>query len=225
MGATNPASYDQLAKASDRELVAAVVAGHPYAWPVFSRRFERLIRACVERTARWYGVSLERAEYEDLVSAVCLSLVEDNYRRLRMFDASRGYRLSSWVGLIATNTTIDALRRRVAENISFEEQREAGGCDWTIETSTPEENLERQEEVSLLLAAVERLGENDRLFLDYYYVHDLEPEEIAARMGISVATVYSRKNKIREKLKGWVARLSAVEQREGTGSVSVEPNG
>ena len=37
--------------------------------------------------------------------------------------------------------------------------------------------------------------------MDYYYVQELEPELIARLMSISVNTVYSRKNKIREKLR------------------------
>ena len=50
-----------------------------------------------------------------------------------------------------------------------------------------------------------------------YFEHEMEPSVIARRMGITVATVYSRKNKVREKLRVVVGRLMAarVEGRDG----------
>jgi RNA polymerase sigma-70 factor (ECF subfamily) len=201
--------------ADDRHLVAAVIRGKPLAWPAFYARFERLIRACVRRTLRWYGVRSSDSDLEDLLSAVCLNIVKDDYRKLRMFDPARGYRLSSWVGLIATNTAIDALRRREPEHSSMDDP--AGQAHEVPSGSpTPFDQLHRHEEAGLLEAAVGQLSEGDRLFLEYYFEHEMEPSVIAKRMGITVATVYSRKNKVREKLRVVVAKLVAG-RSEGNG--------
>src|SRR6185295_9018723 len=43
-------------------------------------------------------------------------------------------------------------------------------------------------------------SDKDRRFVELYYGHGLLPEEVAAAMGISVKTVYSKKNKLRTKL-------------------------
>ena len=56
-------------------------------------------------------------DVEDLVSATALNIVKDDYKKLRAFDATRGYKLSSWIGLIATNTAHDALRRRAPTEV------------------------------------------------------------------------------------------------------------
>jgi RNA polymerase sigma-70 factor, ECF subfamily len=193
----------------DRQLVAAVVRGAPLAWPAFYARFERLMRACIRRTLRWYGVRSSDHDLEDLLSAVCLNVVKDDYRKLRMFDPGRGYRLSSWVGLIATNTAIDALRRREPEHASMDDP--AGQAhEVPAGTPTPFDDLHRREEVGMLAAALEHLSEGDRLFLEYYFEHEMEPSVIAKIMGITVATVYSRKNKVREKLRVVVGRLVAA---------------
>jgi RNA polymerase sigma-70 factor (ECF subfamily) len=205
----------------DRHLVAAVVRGKPLAWPAFYARFERLMRACVRRTLRWYGVRSSDSDLEDLLSAVCLNIVKDDYRKLRMFDPSRGYRLSSWVGLIATNTAIDALRRREPEHASMDDP--AGQAhEVPSGTPTPFDALHRSEEAGLLETAIRQLSAADRLFLEYYFEHEMEPSVNARRMGISVATVYSRKNKVREKLRVLVERL--IEGRaEGSGRGRVGP--
>ena len=51
--------------------------------------------------------------------------------------------------------------------------------------------------------------------MDYYYIQELEPEVIARLMSISVNTVYSRKNKIREKLRIIVGKQQDGRTRKG----------
>jgi RNA polymerase sigma-70 factor (ECF subfamily) len=70
----------------------------------------------------------------------------------------------------------------------------------------PLENLERRERMEILQQAVQKLSEADRRFVHYYYGLNLSPEAVARRMGISVNTVYSRKNKVRTKLMKLVNR-------------------
>jgi len=208
-----PQRPNPFAAVDDRHLVAAVVRGEALAWPAFYTRFERLMRACIRRTLRWYGVRSSDADLEDLLSAVCLNVVKDDYRKLRMFDPARGYRLSSWVGLIATNTAIDALRRREPEHASTDDPM-GQAHEVPSGTPTPFDDMHRREEAVLLAAAIDQLSDGDRLFLEYYFEHEMEPSVIAKRMGITVATVYSRKNKVREKLRVVVGRL--VAGREGS---------
>jgi RNA polymerase sigma-70 factor, ECF subfamily len=207
---TNP--FDRV---DDRQLVAVVLQGRLLAWPAFYARFERLMRACIRRTLRWYGAPGSDSDLEDLLSAVCLNIIKDDYRKLRLFDFGRGYRLSSWVGLIATNTAIDALRRREPEHASVDDPT-GRAHEVPSGTPTPFDQLHRHEEAKLLQIAVRQLSEGDRLFLEYYFEHELEPSVIAERMGIAIATVYSRKNKVREKLRVMVERLIA-DRAEGNG--------
>src|SRR3979490_793126 len=66
---------------------------------------------------RRYGAAFNDEDVEDLVSATALNVVKDDYKKLRSFDPPRGYKLSSWIGLIATNTAHDALRRRAPTEV------------------------------------------------------------------------------------------------------------
>jgi RNA polymerase sigma-70 factor (ECF subfamily) len=102
-------AYDALC---DEELVKAVLAREPAAWPTFFAKYERLVVSCIRKVMRRWGAPFNDEDIEDLVSATALNIVKDDYKKLRAFDPSRGYKLSSWIGLIATNSAHDALRRR-----------------------------------------------------------------------------------------------------------------
>ena len=199
-------AYDE---ASDAELCAAVIAREPAAWPTFFAKYERLVLACIRRALRRYGAQHGDDDVEDLASQTAFNLVKDDYKKLRTFDASRGYKLSSWVGLIATNTALDSLRRRAPTDVwsaaSLDDTDPAGHL-LSSDAMDPAEDLERRDLVRQFNEVFEELSAGDRLFLEYYYVDELEPEEIARLMSISLNTVYSRKNKIRQKLEGLVAR-------------------
>jgi RNA polymerase sigma-70 factor (ECF subfamily) len=192
--------YDAL---PESELVAAVLASEPAAWPTFFARYERLIVACIRKVLRRHHAQHNDEDVEDLISQTALHLVRDDYKKLRAFDATRGYKLSSWIGLIATNTTYDALRRRTPIESAHTASIDDGesGIDPPADAESADEALARAEQRAELQAAVAELSPSDRLFVEYYYASEMDPEDIARLMNISVNTVYSRKNKVREKLK------------------------
>ncbi len=202
--------YDDL---PDGDLVAAVIACEPAAWPTFFAKYERLVLACIRRVLRRYGASHGEEDIEDLASQTALNLVKDDYKKLRTFDATRGYKLSSWVGLIASNTALDALRRRGPTDVwsaASIDDTDPGMPSLVNSADGPAESLQRKDNVRQVQEAIASLSDSERLFLEYYYVEDLEPEEISRLMGISLNTVYSRKNKIREKLSQFVQVDSPV---------------
>ncbi len=186
---------------SEAELLAAVVAREPGAWRELYRRFERVIIGCVRNTMRRYSAFATDEDIEDIVNTVCLNLVKDDFKKLRTFDPGRGYRLSSWMGLIATNTALDALRRRDPGHASLDASDDAPPLQVADAGGTPGDALERRQQAQRLMAAIQALPEADRRFLELYYDEALAPEELAVRLGITVNTVYSRKNKLREKLR------------------------
>jgi RNA polymerase sigma-70 factor (ECF subfamily) len=206
-------AYDAL---SDEELVQAVLAREPAAWPSFFARYERLVVSCIRKVMRRYGAAFNEEDVEDLVSATALNIVKDDYKKLRAFDPSRGYKLSSWIGLIATNSAHDALRRRgPTEMWSAVALDDTAPVPLASDQPLASETLESQDQARELRAAIAQLSPSDRLFMDYYYIQELDPETIARLMSISVNTVYSRKNKIREKLRIIVTKNQPGRTRKG----------
>ena len=208
-------AYDSL---GESELVAAVLAGEPAAWPTFFARYERLIIACVRKVLHRYHAHYNEEDLEDLISSTALNIVKDDYKKLRAFDPLRGYKLSSWIGLIATNTAHDALRRRAPTEVwAAVALDDTAPIPLESGATLASETLEAEDDVRELRAAVAQLSPSERLFMDYYYVQELEPEVIARLMSISINTVYSRKNKIREKLRIIVSKNESAQGRTRKG--------
>ncbi|MCA9671306.1 MAG: sigma-70 family RNA polymerase sigma factor [Myxococcales bacterium] len=188
--------------------MTAVVERRADAWNRFYKRYERLIVACIRKVLSRYGVPSRPEDIEDLVNTVCLQLIRDDYAKLRKFDAERGYRLSSWVGLIATNAAHDALRRRGPPTYSIDDE-ESGFSDRPAHQPTPAEVTLLREQEDALNRAVQSLSPAEQQFLRYYYLEQRQPDEIAELLNISINTVYSRKNKVRANLKKIIERMES----------------
>jgi RNA polymerase sigma-70 factor (ECF subfamily) len=204
-----PAPQGPWAETSEEDLLRGVIARKPGAWQGFYRRYERLVISCIKKVLHRYTAVYGDEDIEDMVNTVCLNLVKDDYRKLRTYDPRRGYKLSSWVGLIATNTALDALRRRepIHGTLTPSHDDDEAPAQIADEGPDPGVSMERREQWRALLVAIRELPENDREFLELYYDQELEPEELAKRMNIAVNTVYSRKNKVREKLRRIIETL------------------
>jgi RNA polymerase sigma factor (sigma-70 family) len=176
-------------------------------WASFARRYERLLASCVIKVLRRYGAAFCRDDLDDLVNDVWLLLLRDDMRKLRQYDATRGFRIASFLGLVATNATIDHLRARQAESASLGDEltelvslRSAGA---------PGDELEDRQRAALAQEALARLSGQDRQFVLWAFRDEQSPEEMARALGISTNTVYSRKFKVRAKLQRIVAQLAA----------------
>jgi RNA polymerase sigma-70 factor (ECF subfamily) len=182
----------------DLNLLAAVLDGDTRAWDNFCRRYESLIISCVRRVLHRYGVSYNAVDLADFVAEVWVVLLHDDRRKLRQYDSTRGYRLSSWIGLIASNCTIDQLRAKTAEHSSLEDIRVPERL--LVDNTSPHARLEQVEAAELARAAFARLNEDDRDFVVACFQEERSPAVLAEELGVSVNTIYSRKFKVRAKL-------------------------
>ena len=198
--------------AEERMLLTALLSGRNEAerqrrWNDFVGRYERLITSCVLKVLRRYGAVFSGEDLDDLVGDVWLTLLRDDMRKLRQYDESRGFRIASFIGLVATNTTIDHLRSRQAETAPLDEVMESHVA---LAQTSPRDSVEDREQAELARMALGRLTTDERAFVVECFHAERSPEELARRLGITTNTVYSRKFKIREKLARIVATLEAA---------------
>ncbi|PKN47830.1 MAG: hypothetical protein CVU59_01355 [Deltaproteobacteria bacterium HGW-Deltaproteobacteria-17] len=199
---------DQL-RAEELTLLERLLQGESAAFSEFYRRYQRLVASCIRKVFFKWTFDFTEDEIDDMISTVFLSFLQDDYKKLRMFDPARGYRLSTWVGIITTNATVDHIRKNARPTVSLDDTERKVAQPRSMMAS-PVENAEREEESRLLLAAIATLSPGDREFLELAYDAQLAPEEIGARLGLNINTVYSKKNKILHKLMDAVAELSTV---------------
>ena len=180
---------------------------HDRLWAAFVARYERLLVSCVVKALRRYGATFSRDDLEDLVGDVWLTLIRDDMKKLRQYDATRGFRIASFLGLVATNATIDHLRARQAEATPLDDVIEDYAA---LRAEAPRDEVEARQEAELARAALAQLSGEERDFVVDCFRDERPPEELARALGVTTNTVYSRKFKIREKLQKIVRALDGA---------------
>jgi len=182
---------------TEEQLVARLIASEPAAWREFERRYERLIDRCILKVTRRFSSVVGADDVREIASMLRLSLLANGMHKLRTFDPERGNRFSSWIGLLAINCAYDYLRtvRREPGKAALTE-----ATDLAAETPDPFESVAQRQRARIAQRLLESFSARDRAFATLYFGEGLEPTAIAARMKISVKTVYSKKHKIQARL-------------------------
>lgn len=194
-------------RAEELDLLRQVLEGEQSAWTRFCQRYESLIVGCVLRVMRRYNATFNSEDLADMVAEVWVTLLRDDLRKLRLYDPQRGYKVASWLGLLATNCTIDQLRLRASETTYLEDLSCVDSL--LVDSSRPDAGLEAEEAARLAQRALGQLTREERQFVFHCFHEERNPAELARDLGIAVNTVYSRKFKIREKLVRIVADLNS----------------
>jgi len=182
---------------TDEQLIARLIKSQPLAWREFERRYERLIDRCILKVTRRFSSVVSADDVREIASNLHLSLLANDMHKLRTFDPERGNRFSSWIGLLAINCAYDYLRsvRREPGKAALTE-----ASDLAAETPDPFEAVAQRQRATIAKKLLEGFSARDRAFAALYFGEGLDPNVIAARMKISVKTVYSKKHKIQARL-------------------------
>jgi RNA polymerase sigma-70 factor (ECF subfamily) len=182
---------------TDRELITRLLRGEAGSWREFQVRFDRLVRRQVERVCRGFARALGSDEMEEIRAEFYLSLVDREMRKLRLFDPTRGLKLSSWVALLAGNAARDFLRahRRRPATLSA-----TGEVDRVDDRDLFEETANR-ERCARALDALRSFPAQDQRLLLMLHVEEASVDEIAGACGGSEKTVYTRAHRIRAQVR------------------------
>jgi RNA polymerase sigma-70 factor (ECF subfamily) len=169
------------------------------AWRTFYERYSRLMYGAITRVTCRFGGLVCPEDVREIYSNLCLQLITGNKRRLRSFDPSRGTSLGAWLSLLATHSAYDFLRTRRREPRT---ETLVGVDALSSEQPDAYRICCAREIVREVEELIEDLSLRDQEFIALYYGQDLDPEQTAQRLGISVNTVYSKKHKIRARIEG-----------------------
>ena len=191
---------------TDEALVAALVAKNPSAWREFQTRYGRMVTRCIAKVTRRFASRVSDEDVREIESTFMVSLFSNDMHKVRSFDASRGHRFSSWLGMLAINCAYDHLR-----SVKREPQKEVIGEDFDLasDSADPFESASTGEQARIAAEALASFSDKDRTFAELYFVEGLEPEAVARAMNISVKTVYSKRHKIQARLEQALAQLAA----------------
>jgi RNA polymerase sigma-70 factor, ECF subfamily len=191
---------------SDAELLRKVLRHDERSWREFLRRFRPLIYRCISKVTGRYDSVLSSADVDEVYAEVLLSLLRDDMRKLRLYDARRGSKLSSWLGLLATNMAYDFLRGTARRPIL---DRIDGAPDIDSPDASPLDNLLEAEQRQVLNGLLADYSDKDRTFVSLFYAQGMPAEDVADEMNISIKTVYSKKHKLLTRLQFTFAPVAA----------------
>jgi len=189
---------------SDIDLLRLTLRNQEKAWKELVRRYRSLVYRCITKVIGRYDAVLSSADADEIYGEVMMSLWRDDMRKLRAYDPRRGTKLSSWIGMIATNTSYDYLRGTARRPIL---DRIDGDPEIDSEEASPLDGILSTERRSHLNEMLADYSDKDRAFVSLYYAQGLPAEEVAEEMNISIKTVYSKKHKLLARLQSTLAPL------------------
>lgn len=188
---------------TDLEFSQRCAEGDRQAWDEFLVKYSRLIYSYIFSAARTAGKQLSLPEHEDIFQDIILSLIDNNCRKLRTYRAINGCTLASWLRQVTVNFTLNRLGKTGAP-VSLDEENHLG---LSLKELIPDygrlvsETSAEKEHAGRLGECIDRLGTDDRYFIELNLHQGLSLEEIKDHLKITRGAADMRKARIVERLR------------------------
>ena len=187
----------------DSELVKKCIKGNKQCWDDFVDKYSRLIYAYIYAILKYKGTQYTQENIHDIFQDVFLSLVEDNFKRLKSFKAKNNCNFASWLRQVATNTAIDHLRS-IKTQVSIDWAEADDSCLKELLNDgrlSVVDNISYKERLIHLEDCIEQLGVQDQYFLELHLNQGLTLDQVKEHLKQSRGAVDMRKSRIVERLK------------------------
>jgi RNA polymerase sigma-70 factor, ECF subfamily len=189
----------------DQTLINSLIAGDRSEWERFVNDHTKLVYATVRRTLTGCNFhTVSDNDVEDLHAAVFSSLVEDGYRRLRLFKGNCS--LASWIRVIAVRKVLDFVRHEIPKRdseVHITDNEDRPLEDLAVDNSSPAQPLMDAERVNAVKDCLKRLPPRERLILTLY-AEGRKAEDVARLVSISVANVYVIQHRALGQVRQWL---------------------
>jgi RNA polymerase sigma factor (sigma-70 family) len=187
----------------EKSLLAGCIRGDKASWDAFVLQYSALVYHTIRKTFELHHAKLNDDVIEDLYQEFFVSILREDFKKLRQFKGDRGCTLASWLRLVAARRTIDFLRKQEAPAATVGDDVSTSEPD--LENRIISEQGERD-----LCAALESLAARERLFIELHYRKGLSAEEVAAVLRISVGAVYTQKSRVVAKLRQILDKIASL---------------
>ncbi len=188
---------EQLATATDQEVVLWARKGYERAYRELVRRYQRPIFSLIYRMVR------DRERAEDLAQETFVKVLNalESYRP--------EYKFSSWIFKIANNAAIDHLRRKELDTLSLDgapdavtsERRQGTSLQIADQSESPLQELEARELGEVIERAIAQLRPEYRSCILLRHVQGYAYEEIADMLDLPLGTVKTYIHRARAELR------------------------
>jgi RNA polymerase sigma factor (sigma-70 family) len=150
--------------------------------------YEAVQWACVR-----YQGCVRRDELDDFSQQIILKLIEDDCRRLQLFNHK--FAFTTWLQRVVDHHVYKCLcQRKQAENIDEIDQG-------ALTYSPPQDrDIYTGEQREMLFRALGKLSEQERLLYQLFFIFDQDARKVTSFFKINVKNVYKRKETLVLKL-------------------------
>ncbi len=170
---------------SDRELIAKILGGNTQAFAVVVKDTEKLVTQIVRK------MTTNADDQKDLVQNIYLKA----YQNLSSFQLKS--KLSTWIGNIAYNTTVNYLQKQKIPILELDTKLET---KFAL-TENPESEAIRAETLEIIQAEIDKLPPLYKTLITLYHLEELPNKEIAAITNLPEGTIKSYLARARKILK------------------------
>lgn len=180
-------------------LIAGCVKGDKASWDAFVNQYSSLVYHTIRKTFTAYHAEPNSDLVDDLFQEFFLGIVRDDFKKLRQFRGDEGCSLASWLRVVTSRLTIDFLRKEKSLRVETFNELAAKEGDRS-------DSLIEEAQIQNLSKALNDLTSKERIFIDLYYRRNLDPEEIARFLRVSVNAVYTQHSRLKAKLRELLAK-------------------
>ncbi len=197
-----------MAHEEERALIESCLAKDKQSWDDFVRKYTKLVYNSIYRTLELKGYEIASDLIDDLHQEVFLSLLEDDFRRLKTFKWDRNCSLATWLGVVTRNLVFNFIRsdykhKSLTKSLDEEIEEEKGSSlIETIKDESPSviDAIDKETMINSLHKYLDKLDVQEKAILDMFYVQELPLEEIARVLGKSADAVFMQKKRIVDSL-------------------------
>jgi RNA polymerase sigma-70 factor (ECF subfamily) len=189
---------NQSAKASDDQLMKAVVNREGDALESIYKRYESLLRTVI------LGVIRDESDVDDVLHDVLLQVWEQGHRYNPNEKGLRGLLVT-----LARRRAFDRLRRRAAYRRATESLKTDSDNPLTFETSTMSSEVEVHDLSQLLNRVIQELPDAQKEVIQLAFFKGMSQREIAAKRQISLGTVKTRLHLALRKLYNYLVPMQS----------------
>lgn len=182
----------ELNRQEDYLLVEKAKANDQKAFARIAQKYNRPLFFHVARLVRNQDI------IDDLIQEIFLKAFDN----IHSFD--KNYAFSTWLFRIATNHSIDYLRKKKLQTLSIDEPYKTKDGEITIEipddSSEADDNIIREERVKIILEAIESLPERYEQIIRLRHMEEKSYQEISEILDLPLGTVKAHIFRARELL-------------------------
>jgi RNA polymerase sigma factor (sigma-70 family) len=179
-------------RAEDSRLIQDALKGDDRAYQKLMEKYHDAIHNFIYRMVH------DREQVEDLTQEAFIKA----FASLRSFNEE--FAFSTWLYKIATNNSIDYIRKKKLQMYSIDKPIESKDSDFTFElpdeTAEADKDLITDQRVRLIREAIDQLPEKYRMVIQLRHAEERSYEEIAKALRLPIGTVKAHIFRARELL-------------------------